>query len=270
MKKIAITAVLITVFAVLIALIVKGYELKTVHYTVKTDKETEPLRIAFIADLHSCEYGENQSVLMEELCAQTPDLVLLGGDIFGNRRPMDVAADTLSLLAAEYPCFYVTGNHEIRTGYSEEIKDIVRACGVTVLDENLSTATFGSLKIYGFDDKTTVEEAERGAYIQKLSETETSFDSFNILLLHRPEDAESYMSTGFDLMLSGHAHGGQWRIPNLLNGFYAPGQGFFPKYAGGEYSLGEMTLIISRGLDNHFSLVPRIFNNPELVIIDIV
>ncbi len=269
MKKIIIIAVLTALLAVLTVFVIKGYELEIPHYTVKTEKNTEPFRIAFIADLHSCKYGENQEELLSAVRAQNPDIVLFGGDIFGNARPMDVAADTLFMIALEYPGYYVTGNHEIRTGYAEQIKSIVRSCGVTVLDAENPVAEINGVRIYGFDDKTAVEEVEREAYIQKLSETETTPESFNILLLHRPEDAESYQNTGFDLMLSGHTHGGLWRIPKILNGFYAPGQGLFPKYVGGRYDLENMTLIISRGLARESTLIPRLFNHPELVIIDV-
>jgi predicted MPP superfamily phosphohydrolase len=90
-----------------------------------------------------------------------------------------------------------------------------------------------------------------------------------VLLAHRPEYIDSYLDYDFDLILSGHAHGGQWRIPLLINGLYAPNQGWFPKYAGGRYELGNSTFIVSRGLAKESVRVPRIFNPPELVVIDI-
>ncbi|MDO4733224.1 MAG: metallophosphoesterase, partial [Bacillota bacterium] len=90
----------------------------------------------------------------------------------------------------------------------------------------------------------------------------------SILLSHRPECTAFYESSGFDLELSGHAHGGQLRIPGLLNGLYAPNQGFFPKYAGGLYQLGKTSLLVSRGLCK--SRLPRVFNRPELAIIELL
>jgi len=92
-------------------------------------------------------------------------------------------------------------------------------------------------------------------------------DVYSILLSHRPERVEAYHSSGFDLVVAGHAHGGQVRIPGILNGLYAPNQGFYPKYADGRYALGETLMIVGRGLSR--SGLPRVFNPPELVIIDV-
>ena len=97
----------------------------------------------------------------------------------------------------------------------------------------------------------------------------TDTGAYTILLAHRPEYYETYCNYSFDLVLCGHAHGGQWRIPYLINGLYAPNQGIFPKYAGGRYDGDKTTMIVSRGLDIETTWVPRIFNRPELVIIDL-
>ena len=94
-------------------------------------------------------------------------------------------------------------------------------------------------------------------------------EHFTVLLSHRPELFENYVSRGFDLVLCGHAHGGQWRIPGVLNGLYAPNQGLFPPYAGGKYEKANSTMIVSRGLARETTFVPRIFNPPELVVITI-
>jgi predicted MPP superfamily phosphohydrolase len=92
---------------------------------------------------------------------------------------------------------------------------------------------------------------------------------FTVLLSHRPEEFDRYVACGFDLVLCGHAHGGQWRIPGVLNGLFAPDQGIFPRYAGGRYDRDGTTMIVSRGLARESTLVPRIFNPPELVIVTI-
>ena len=92
---------------------------------------------------------------------------------------------------------------------------------------------------------------------------------YTILLSHRPEMVDEYSRYSFDLVLSGHAHGGQFRIPYIINGVYAPHQGFFPKYASGMYYIGNTTMIVSRGLDKEAIKLPRMFNRPELAIIDL-
>ena len=96
-------------------------------------------------------------------------------------------------------------------------------------------------------------------------------ETFSILLTHRPERVEDYTGRGFDLVLAGHAHGGQWRLPGLINGLIAPNQGLFPRYAGGRYALdGDTTMIVSRGLARESTRIPRLFNRPELVVVDIL
>ena len=97
----------------------------------------------------------------------------------------------------------------------------------------------------------------------------TENGNYTILLSHRPELFEHYVSRGFDLVLCGHAHGGQWRIPRILNGLYAPNQGLFPQYAGGQYDSDATTMIVSRGLARESTRLPRIFNRPELVLVEI-
>jgi predicted MPP superfamily phosphohydrolase len=92
---------------------------------------------------------------------------------------------------------------------------------------------------------------------------------YTILLAHRPEEIERYSAYHFDLVLSGHAHGGQWRLPGIVNGLLAPDQGWFPRYAGGEYLVNGTTLIVSRGLARESTRIPRIFNRPELVVVDL-
>ena len=93
---------------------------------------------------------------------------------------------------------------------------------------------------------------------------------FTLLVSHRPERIEDYAKYPFDLVLAGHAHGGQWCLPFLINGVYAPNQGVFPKYAGGMYARGDMHMIVSRGLARESTRIPRFYNRPELVVVDIL
>ena len=152
---------------------------------------------------------------------------------------------------------------------SEEMKARIAESGVTVLEGEGQTVVFHGQPIHicDIDDpavgtdvwQAQLASAARGA----------AGEGFSILLTHRPERTSAYEGQGFDLILAGHAHGGQWRIPFLLNGLLAPNQGFFPAFAGGRYELGETTLIVSRGLARESTRVPRIFNPPEVVVIDL-
>lgn len=271
--------ILIVVTAVLLVLIVIvcDIRLKTVFYMIESEKIKHPVRIALITDLHSDKYGKNQSTLIKAVEKQNPDIVLLGGDIFDDNGTYDNAEITIRQLAEQYPCYYVTGNHEYWSRDSANILNIVKSCGVTVLSGTCDTIEiYGQkLNICGVDDPDVTEYLEEGMPMDKQLERveqaalEAGSENYTILLSHRPELFETYQKYDFDLVLCGHAHGGQWRIPGLLNGLYAPNQGVFPKYAGGRYDYETGTMIVSRGLARESTPVPRIFNRPELVVVDI-
>lgn len=261
----------IIILLVIVLCLVTTEELTTVRYTYETDKLEAPLRIALVSDLHSCYYGENQRDLTDALDAEKPDAVLLGGDIFDKSLKNDNAYTFLEYIAGRYPCYYVTGNHEYARREVVTIKKNLTALGITVLDGECARLNVGSetVNICGIDDFGAVGERTARAQLKRASEGADE-DNLTILLSHRPREAEEYLKYGFDLILCGHTHGGQWRIPGVMNGFFVPSDGFFPKYAGGEYTLDGATMIVSRGLARESHPVPRIFNSPELVIIDIV
>ena len=140
-------------------------------------------------------------------------------------------------LADRWPVYYAAGNHEYRTGRLAEIKKLLTACGAVVLDGKCVRVAAGGqmVQIGGIDDPETGEEN----WEAQLSAAGSGLDGshFSILLTHRPERVSDYADSGFDLVLAGHAHGGQWRLPGLINGVLAPNQGLFPSYAGGRYEI---------------------------------
>ncbi|MDE6880859.1 MAG: metallophosphoesterase [Oscillospiraceae bacterium] len=243
-------------------------------YPVRTDKVTAPLRLAVLSDLHSCSYGENQEELLGALqaLAPQPDAVLLAGDVVDDELPEESAWRAVSRLTEAYPCFYVTGNHEWwHPQGAERICREMERRGATVLRGDcrlLSVEKAGGvqrIQLCGIDDP---ESGTSGAQLARAGER-VDGGLFSVLLVHRPEEAEG-LPYPFDLAVSGHAHGGQWRLPGLVNGLYAPGQGFFPRYAGGLYAFGETSLVVSRGLARESTRVPRIFNPPEIAVVDIL
>lgn len=240
-------------------------------YTVESDKVDAPVRLALLTDLHACDYGEGQRELLDAVAEQDPDLVLLVGDIVddGPEMPEERALFTVEALAEQWPTYYVTGNHEYRTGRAEEIKALIAGRGAVVLEGEtmLVTAAGQTLRICGVDDPAVGESTWQSQLEDVTAALEA--DVCSVLLSHRPERVEDYTGRGFDLVLSGHAHGGQWRLPGLINGLIAPNQGLFPRYAGGEYDLDGTTLIVSRGLARESTRIPRLFNPPELVIIEL-
>ncbi len=250
------------------------------HYAVDAEALTQRVRIAVVADLHSCSYGENAHVLVDALDAQAPDLVVLVGDFFDDKLPDDHAEEFLAAIAGRYPCYYVTGNHEFRSGNSAFAKKmaILERYGVKRLaaEAELLTVNGQTLNICGVDDPDVYRlTAEQGTFSRSFAEqlddvrALTENGNYTVLLSHRPESLSLYAQYGFDLVLCGHAHGGQWRIPGLMNGVLAPNQGFFPKYAGGLYQEGDTLMLVSRGLARESTRIPRFYNRPELVIVDL-
>lgn len=244
--------------------------LKVVHYTIKNIKIKEPVTIAFAADLHSCNYGENQERLFQAIDQSAPDLLLLGGDIIDDDMPEKKAIEFLSIAGKKYETYYVTGNHEYWTNRVPQLKNMIREYNIKVLEGESKKITVRGqdLAICGIDDK----EIKNPVWTNQLNHANSMKDSslFSILLTHRPEEFKTYLSYEFDLALAGHAHGGQWRIPYLINGVLAPNQGLFPKYAGGKYEEDHMTMIVSRGLARESTRIPRFYNRPELVIITLL
>ena len=254
------------------AVVALNDSLTTRLYEVRSEKVREPVRLVLLTDLHSCAYGAGQRKLLDAVEAQHPDLVLLGGDIVDDDPSLDEenAWTVVRALAERYPTFYVTGNHEFWGGRPEELKRRMEAYGATVLEGACETVIFQGqpLGICGVDDPAVGEESWEVQLDRAAAEADP--DYFNILLTHRPERVDRYEGRGFDLVLAGHTHGGQWRIPGLLNGLLAPNQGFFPQYAGGRYQIGESALIISRGLARESTRIPRLFDPPEAVVVDVL
>lgn len=241
------------------------------YYAVESEKVDAPIRLAVLTDLHACRYGSSQRDLLDAVASQKPDLVLMCGDIVDDEPRMEEwrALLTIRELAKRWPVYYASGNHEYRTGRLAEIKKLVEACGAVVLDGDCVNAAAGRqmVQIGGIDDPEAGEEN----WQKQMSAVSGGLDGthFSILLTHRPERVADYAGSGFDLVLAGHAHGGQWRLPGLINGVLAPNQGLFPDHAGGRYEIGSATLIVSRGLARESTRLPRLFNRPELVVVDV-
>lgn len=245
--------------------------LKIVHYTVKNRNAGGRTRFLHVSDLHGSDFGEELYRRTDEL---SPDAVMMTGDIADNRIPNEKGFALTEYIGKRFPAFYVSGNHEIYTHDADGIKNRLRSQGITVLEGEGTMLTAGgsSFLICGIDDPYGFPDRKGRLWEDQLSDCAALCRNgiFSVLLTHRPEMVKYYRETGFDLVLAGHAHGGQVMIPGLLNGLYAPHQGLFPEYAGGRFVFPGspcQTLIVSRGLSKYVR--PRVFNRPELVVIDI-
>lgn len=255
---------------VVLTLIALDERLTLRTYTVASPKLTAEVRLAVVTDFHSSDNADDV-VAMVASCA--PDAVLLVGDMFDDdiaNRPTERTLSLMRQLSAQYPCYYVSGNHEAWTGEMDALYQQTEEAGVTVLRMSSGVLTVRGQRIALCGIPAPYEMVFSGApdteeQIRQAMENVDSAD-FTVLLAHRPELLAKYAQFPFDLVVSGHAHGGQVRIPGVLNGLYAPNQGWFPKLAGGAYTQDGTTLIVSRGLAVRTRL-PRIFNRPEVVLV---
>jgi len=262
----------IIIFALLVLLIWIIWSNLSVEincYTISADnipKDFEGFRIAHISDLHNAEFGKGNSRLLEKLRANAPDMIAITGDSIDSRRTdMEITINFLEKAMDIAPCYFVVGNHEARFEEGEYLQYEARlkALGVVVLhNEAIAIEKNGKrIIVCGVDDPMFDKNFSNN--LKKCAQN----DEFTVLLSHRPERFEEYVENGYYLILSGHAHGGQFRIP-FLGGLFVPGQGFFPEYDSGLYTKGGTNMIVSRGIGN--SIIPiRINNRPEIIFIEL-
>ncbi len=278
MNKKRKTSVFLICFGILALLLVfaffNGLVVNTHKITTNKLHKKDSIRIVLITDLHSHIYGKNQSKLVSLIKKQKPDIIALVGDIADDVAPIEGTKQLLIGIKGLAPTYYVSGNHEYWSNDIKNIKALFNKYNVNVLEntyQNISIRN-SDLIICGVDDPEVMRyENTNSNYREEIYNSFIELKDkpqYKILLAHRPELIELYKESDFDLVLSGHAHGGQVRIPFILNGLLAPNQGWFPKYAGGKYKHDSLIHIVSRGLSFNPRL-PRIFNPPELVVIDV-
>ena len=277
-RKFIILAVAAAFLLALIAWIIwgnKAMELNT--YTISSSKLPQGFdgyRIAHVSDLHNAEMGKDNELLLTMLLDAAPDMIAITGDLIDSRNTdIEIALQFIREAVKIAPCYYVTGNHEARVNEYGELKAGMEAAGVTVLEDvrteiSMEGETITLIGVndpsyqtdYLFGDSETVMNT-------KLEELHTENDGFTILLSHRPELFDTYADHDIDLILSGHAHGGQFRLP-FIGGLVAPNQGLFPEYDAGIYTEGNTNMFVSRGVGN--SILPfRINNRPEVILIEL-
>jgi hypothetical protein len=266
------------VISLLVFLYFENNLITVTHINVESSKLPDGFdgyKIIHISDLHSKEFGWEQKHLVNIIKNEKPDSIAITGDLIDSRHyDIEPALSLVRQCTPIAPTFYVTGNHEGRRAVEfQTLEKLLVDSGVHVLRNTHAFVTKDEDKIYfvGIDDPAF----NNPSYFEKAATTETQIiqalqgiqrpDTFKILLAHRPEMFSLYSSYGFDLVLSGHTHGGQVRLP-FIGGLVAPGQGLFPKYTAGKYEQESSTMIVSRGLGN--SIIPqRLFNRPEVVVL---
>ena len=271
----------LAVIAVIVALVVwtawgnTALQLNT--YTVSSEELPsvfDGYRIAHVSDLHNAEMGDGNEKLLAMLREAEPDIIAITGDMIDSRNTnVAVAmafAEEAMLIA---PCYYVTGNHEARVSEYDELKAGLEACGVVVLENKRAKIELSgeTITLLGVDDpsfNTDYLFGDSASVVSNtLAEISTEDDGFTVLLSHRPELFDTYVENKVDLVFSGHAHGGQFRIP-FIGGVVAPNQGVFPKYDAGIFTEGNTNMVVSKGVGN--SIIPfRVCNRPEVILIEL-
>ena len=240
----------------------------------KIPKAFDGYKIAQVSDLHNAEIGEENERLLAMIEAAEPDIIAITGDMIDSRRTnIETALDFAEKAVKLAPCYYVNGNHELRVLEYEELKKGLLELGVVVLENESTKINIKNqeIMVIGISDPSLeaneLWSVEAEVVNDHLGELIKADDNYKLVLSHRPELLEIYCEAGADLVLTGHAHGGQIRLP-FVGGIIAPHQGFFPKYDGGLYIKEETNMIVSRGIGN--SLFPLRFNNrPEVVLIEL-
>lgn len=248
--------------------------LQTSSLTVSSDRipsAFDGLKIVHLSDLHDATFGENQTRLANKVKQLEPDLIFLTGDIIdSNRYDLHNSVELVEQLVTFSNVFYVIGNHEVAINEVDEITDTLSSLGVTVLmNEHAMIERNGErMVIAGVEDPLNEpymesELAVKGFIENTVEELDPSL--YTLLLSHRPEVFDIYVEEKIDVVFTGHAHGGQVRLPGF-GGLIAPGQGWFPAYTAGTHESGMTTMIVSRGLGN--SIFPfRIWNRPEIIFV---
>lgn len=235
------------------------------QYTIQINnlpKDFENFTILHLTDLHAKEYGYKQDQLLNLINRQSFDMVAITGDFIDKDRPN--VEPTLSLVRGliSKPIFFVPGNHEWWNGFI--IKSVLEDHGVTILENKKFKYAKSNTYIWivGVDDPYLGRDKLNEA-IEGIADSQPK-----VLLAHAPNIFPTATKSDIELVLVGHTHGGQVRLP-FIGAVVAPGQGLFPKYDYGQFTAGSTNMIINGGLGE--SVLPiRFYNRPEIVLVKLV
>ena len=277
-KKIFIIIIIILGLVAVVTWLCGAYEnerLTVTDYVIinkRIPKSFSDYKILQISDFHNPKSEElvDKTVKAVESCQ--PDIIVITGDLIDSRDiQINTALDFVERIVPVAPVYYITGNHEGRISDYQRLKNGLENLGVRVLENECVEIEKDGEKInlIGLQDPFFKKEEGMGGnrlFSKWIEETKFNREYYTVLLCHYPQFNKVFYEQEIDLVLTGHTHGGQIRLP-LVGGLYAPGQGLFPKYYGGKYELSDVTtMIINRGIGN--SAFPfRINNPPEVVMV---
>ncbi len=226
-------------------------------------------KIVQVSDFHNTKSKTLTYDLIKQIENLNPNIIVLTGDLIdSNKTDIAVAIDLVKQIKGIAPIYFISGNHEAKIKSYSSVKEKLEENGVFILDNKVEAFKINGseINLIGIDDPQMASESSVSEALIAKTELETvryNKNNYSILLSHRPELINVYAEYEMDLVLSGHAHGGQIRLP-FIGGIVAPNQGLFPKYTAGIYENNKTTMVVSRGIGN--SILPfRINNRPELV-----
>lgn len=266
-KNIKVCLLIILILLILgIYLYYENTTLETTYYEIINDKiprDFNNFKIIQISDYHNENSKRLNKALVNKINEEKPNIIVITGDLIDSKRTnVNIALEFIQTIKNVAQIYYVTGNHEDRTEDYRILKEGLLNQGIRILENETEVISRNNsfINLIGINDSNSEYSCEN-----KLNISNYSTDAYNILLSHRPELFEIYIKSNIDLVFTGHAHGGQFRIP-FIGGVVAPNQGVFPKYTSGIFIQESTTMIVSRGIGN--SIIPfRINNNPELVVV---
>ena len=248
--------------------------LKTTHYIVKSKKISSKMdgyKILQLSDLHRKVFGKNNKRLIKKVDKIKPDIVVMTGDmVYKHSNNYNNLLNLTKELSSRYKVYYILGNHELRQNYNDlkRLKSKLEEVGVILLSDTYIDLD-ESVRLYGLDFKFNMEPKNISNILNKKYERivkraigVVDENRFNILLTHDPLNYLLYDKLKYDLVFSGHVHGGVIRLFGV--GIFSPRRKLFPKYSAGLYNGENGKLIVSRGLGGS-SLKIRLFNLPQII-----
>ncbi|MBQ8815774.1 MAG: metallophosphoesterase [Lachnospiraceae bacterium] len=283
--KVLVICILVLAVVCLVSIWQASTHFHKVYYRLSSDKISKPVKFVLLTDLHDKTYGPGNARLLQAICEEQPDGILIAGDMLTARTLeeggyTEVSLALISKLTEQYPVYYGLGNHEAKMSWSrksfgqqfEQYMKALKDTGAVVLRNQFCELQEMPVRIYGLDmERMYYKRLEQNPMqedylLQKLGQADKEY--YNILLAHNPTYFDQYALWKPDLVLSGHVHGGLVKLP-LLGGVISPALKLFPKYDGGKFTKNGATMILSRGLGFH-SVGFRMWNPCELVVLEII
>ncbi len=254
------------------------------NYEIKSDHIKGEYTFVLISDLHGYTFGKNNEKLVNAIDNISPDAILCAGDMFNakekkGRIAYETGFNLLTELSGKYKIYYGNGNHEYKIkaftkeygNFYDRYRNQLSKRGIIFLENNSIDIESANIRVTGLDlgldyYKKIVKKKMDPGYVEKLVGSSDK-NKFQVLIAHNPQYFDRYAEWGADLTVSGHVHGGIIRLP-VLGGVISPAIALFPKYDGGKFTIGDRTMILSRGLGTH-TIQVRMFNPGEICVIKV-